>query len=127
MNPHYVYRIYDTRERLIYVGCTSNLFGRLKAHQLNSWWVHMAARVKAKVYADSGAALAVERDAIDTEHPRWNLRGSWKHRARWSEQDYADYLRCYLQQRPQLTDYGVTHVQNVHKHFRARFGREIAS
>lgn len=34
MSAHYVYQVYDEYDQLIYVGCTVNLFGRLKAYEL---------------------------------------------------------------------------------------------
>lgn len=95
MSAHYVYRCYDETNRLLYVGATKNVFARVEAHRAKSWWAPTVARVAAEAHPSKVAALAVEREAIASELPRWNTRGKWASRAQWSEQDYLDYIRAY--------------------------------
>lgn len=92
--PAWVYRIYDTQGRLIYVGETLNLVVRLAAHG-DKWWGTQIAKVKAKVYPNRGEAQAAERAAIKAERPRFNIKhrdASPLARRSWTAEDYDDYL-----------------------------------
>lgn len=91
---HWVYRCYDSADRLIYVGSTCNLVGRLAAHDAGSWWSPQVVKVKAKVYPHGETARAAEREAILNEIPRWNIQGKWRTRARWSDGDWRDYIQA---------------------------------
>lgn len=124
MTAHYVYRIFDHQGRLIYVGCTNNLFGRLRVHG-RTWWADQVSKVVAKVYPDRPTALAIEREAISLERPRWNLMGSFTHSHKWTRDNFHDYVTATLNQ-PIITDYTRTHLHNVHRIYRARFGEDLA-
>lgn len=91
MTARYVYRCYAGDGSLLYVGSTRDLGQRLLAHTTGSVWASLVARVRATVHSDL-AGRAVERDAIRTERPRFNIHGRWSSRATWSLQDYDDYL-----------------------------------
>ena len=75
MTAYYVYRVYDGDRRLIYVGQTRHLMGRLSAHQATSWWAPQAAKVKAQVVTGQSEARLAELEAIRSEKPRWNMQG----------------------------------------------------
>lgn len=96
MTAHYVYRAFDQDNRLVYVGCSKNLFDRLIHHRNNSWWSPQVSRVTARVYPDKLSGRRAEQEAIATEMPRWNVQGRWATRHTWSPSDYADYERAYV-------------------------------
>lgn len=95
-NPHWVYRCYDNQGRLVYVGSTADLFGRLDQHRKTSWWAPTVARVTAKVYPDGPTGRVAEREAIRDEVPRWNLSGKWIGRHRWQPEDWHDWMQTLI-------------------------------
>lgn len=125
MSAHYVYRVFDADSRLIYVGCTKDLFRRLHAHQLSSWWAYQGVSVQAQVYSDKAVALDVERDAIRTLKPRWNLHGRGS-RETWSADEYVDYVTATLNIESNCVTFGrIAKLQNLARHYRFRFGEEL--
>lgn len=74
--PHYVYRVYDTTDVLLYVGCSKNVAVRLEMHRVErAHWFHRLARVDVVAYPDFGLAAEDEGEAIWTESPVFNIRG----------------------------------------------------
>lgn len=126
MSAHYVYRVFDADDRLIYVGCTTDLPTRLETHRRGAWWAAQIKKVTAKVYRDSVTAHQVEREAIRTESPRWNVKGRWASNATWSESDFRDYLTAHANAYHQMTPARKTHARNVRAVFSARFGARPA-
>lgn len=124
MSVHYVYRVWDVDQRLIYVGCTKDLFGRLRTHQYNSWWAYQAASVKAEVHPDKWAGLAAERCAIESGRPRWNLfcRGDRKF---WTADEYHDYVTASLNLSEPMTPSRLKRLQNLVRHYEFRFGEQF--
>jgi predicted GIY-YIG superfamily endonuclease len=111
--PHYVYRCYDSTDRLIYVGCTVNPVSRLREHRKNTWWAGQIARTRLIVFPDRTHALAKEREAIATEQPRWNVKGKWNYRHNWSERDYVDYLTAIREGSAVTGTYSSKHLARV--------------
>lgn len=72
---HFVYRCYDQAGQLIYVGCSVAPRQRLDQHRLSSWWSGQVARVRYTVFPNREYALYKEREAIEQENPRWNIKG----------------------------------------------------
>lgn len=72
--PHYVYQLWG-REACIYVGLTSDLGQRLKAHSAKEWWPEVV-RVAAEVYPDKYSGLDVEKDLIQQLGPLVNKLGA---------------------------------------------------
>jgi predicted GIY-YIG superfamily endonuclease len=77
--PHYVYRIFDAADRLLYVGCTEDVTTRLFFHcQIStpseaSWEIKRdMARHTSQEYPSKAAAHAAEIHAIRTEMPLLN-------------------------------------------------------
>ena len=69
---YYVYRCYTKDGSLLYVGFTSQLLTRLTDHRRTSvWWLQIY-RVAYESFTERIEALAAERHAIKTEHPRYN-------------------------------------------------------
>lgn len=93
---HHVYRCFDQSGRLIYVGSTANLFGRLAQHKVTAWWAPTVARVEAKVYPNGVVARDAEREAIRGEVPRWNKAGKWAGRHLWTREDWLDWITLQL-------------------------------
>lgn len=118
--PHHVYRCFDRDGRLIYVGSTANLFGRLEQHRATSWWAPTVARVSAVSYPDGTSARAAERVAIRDEVPRWNKSGKWAGRHAWSIDDWHDWLVVLLRDR-RIT----AQLQNSLRDYRSLFGQRL--
>jgi len=77
--PHYVYRIFDATDRLLYVGCTEDVQTRLFFHTSistpseASWEIARSmARHTSEQFPSKAAAHAAEIHAIKTEMPLLN-------------------------------------------------------
>lgn len=70
-SSHVVYRLYAKRNRLLYIGCTSNFSKRLPQHECKDWGGSIV-RYTLTEYPDRQSALAAERAAIRSECPRHN-------------------------------------------------------
>lgn len=70
-----LYRAYDDRDRLLYVGISDGGFIRLSQHAASAPWTVYAVRIMLERYALRGDAEAAERTAIGTEDPVWNYQG----------------------------------------------------
>lgn len=67
-----VYHCYGGDGQLIYVGCTGNLKARMAGHKCHSRWFPQVARVDFVPCGSRSAALARERQAIETGRPQVN-------------------------------------------------------
>jgi predicted GIY-YIG superfamily endonuclease len=73
--PAYVvYRFYNAKWRLLYVGMTSNFGARRSAHRSSSRWFKYARFTIQRHYDDRQSAAAAELEAIRTEHPIFNTQ-----------------------------------------------------
>lgn len=77
--PHALYRFFDLNDRLLYVGITSNPAARFKQHRDDKpWWLDVA-NIRIEPFDDRPSVLEAERQAIELEHPIYNVthnRGS---------------------------------------------------
>jgi predicted GIY-YIG superfamily endonuclease len=71
---HHVYRAYDHRGALLYVGVTNDLERRMDAHEKSSGWWMFHERVESEAFDSRAEAEAEETRLIRTLHPRWNRR-----------------------------------------------------
>jgi predicted GIY-YIG superfamily endonuclease/DNA-binding XRE family transcriptional regulator len=76
---HWVYRCYDADGQLLYIGCTSDVSHRFRAHrsaksETSRTLMRRMARYSAEVYPDRASGMAAERRAIAAEHPLLNVR-----------------------------------------------------
>ena len=78
--PHYVYRIYDADDRLIYIGCARSVTTRLALHTAPSsrsrasWGIRRRmARHTVEEHPNRAAARAAESAAIRAEQPELNV------------------------------------------------------
>lgn len=77
--PHVVYRCYDADDRLLYIGCTHDIGGRMQVHA-SSWGNPASAVLNMRMvrsteveYPDKATARAAERQAIFDEAPLLNM------------------------------------------------------
>lgn len=81
---HFVYRVYDEFDLLLYVGCTAHPENRLKQHKADRapWLPHMS-RVRMEGPYTKAAGFAQEKSVIATEEPYFNsLPSHVSHNAR---------------------------------------------
>lgn len=87
----FVYRCFSEDGRLIYVGVTCDVLGRIRAHR-SGWWGWALHRYEVEgPFATPDAAMAEERRAIASENPRFNRHGRWSQRGSWTADDYRDF------------------------------------
>lgn len=76
---HYVYRCYDAADRLLYIGCTSDMGSRMAVHYASGHnpasrvLIYRMVRHDVVEYANEAEAKQAERDAIYAEEPLANL------------------------------------------------------
>lgn len=70
----HLYRHYDSKSTLLYVGVSLNAVVRLSQHKKTSHWFKDLARVEMECFPDRKKALKAERDAIIKEDPVHNIR-----------------------------------------------------
>lgn len=76
-DPAFVlYRVYDRRGRLLYVGQTKDFRTRIRAHSNGSAWFRFAAFTTQRHYEARDDAIDAETEAIRNEHPRHNIAQS---------------------------------------------------
>lgn len=74
-HPCFVYRYFDYRCRLLYVGITIDLAGRLSGHKSKQSIFLLFAKCRtAFVYPSEAAARRAETRAINTEYPIFNIQ-----------------------------------------------------
>lgn len=71
--PHFVYRLYDATETLIYVGLTGSIAHRMRQHQADKPWWSEVARVEVQQCEDRRAAADLERALIVRHTPCHNV------------------------------------------------------
>lgn len=69
---HAVYRMFDAERHLLYVGRTGNAGQRFGDHSMKRWFP-LVATIELEWFATQAEAVLVERRAIRTEHPRYNI------------------------------------------------------
>jgi predicted GIY-YIG superfamily endonuclease len=92
--PHYVYRCYDQAGKLLYVGCTRDVEKRMQTHRYNSPWHGEMSRTTAQMFTDQPSALVAEREAIEREHPQFNVSFTDKStRQQWNDKEIENAFR----------------------------------
>lgn len=93
--PHYVYRIYNWSNVLLYVGVTSDVKRRLYQQQRDKeWWPEVGSHTSVE-YPGRPAALAAEKAAIQAEDPKYNLDMSLTRKRRNPAGQPHVLYRCY--------------------------------
>jgi hypothetical protein len=85
---HYLYRHFDEKGLLLYIGISFNPVSRLERHRKLSAWFHNIARIEVQRFETLEESEKAERSAIKAEFPLFNIRHA-KPRAR----SYAKKLR----------------------------------
>lgn len=120
-----VYRIFDSANRLIYVGKAKNLrrrlsqyrhAKRLKKHSKMRSIIKEAARIEHEVCASELAAFLLETRLIQLHRPRWNVAGAFHflYPMIGMKADLGTVYFCYTTQPSRFTDY------TLHGAFRSR-------
>lgn len=127
--PYHLYRCFGPDDALFYVGSTSNLFGRLKAHQ-RSWWSSQVVRVTARVAGDQVTARRLERTAIINEVPRYNIQHRWAGvpRDHWVMDDYFHYsVAVLMETNDPVLAFGRVSAASAEAAFRFGYGLDMAT
>lgn len=69
-----LYRYYDDTDRLLYIGISDELTGRVSGHSKGSPWMDFAVRSTITRYPSRAKAAAAEVEAIKSEQPLFNLK-----------------------------------------------------
>jgi hypothetical protein len=69
-----LYRFYDAKDNLLYVGISNHFYARASEHTKNSGWMKNAVRATFEHYADRQSVLSAERSAIINEAPLFNKK-----------------------------------------------------
>lgn len=73
--PTTLYRFFDERHRLLYVGISANAYARIAMHsKVQPWWQRVR-QATMEHFPDRPAARHAELVAIQTEHPIFNTEG----------------------------------------------------
>jgi excinuclease UvrABC nuclease subunit len=71
--PGKLYRHFGTDGALLYVGVSLSAINRLREHRQQSAWFDDIVRVDIETFPSLKEAFAAERQAIQTEQPRYNI------------------------------------------------------
>lgn len=70
----YLYRLFDSHNRLLYVGCSSNLPARFASHGRDkAWWPQVTHHTSSGPYNLKDGRF-LEMRAIRREHPAYNVQ-----------------------------------------------------
>jgi hypothetical protein len=86
-----LYRYFDAREVLLYIGKSGDMAVRDSTHIRRSQWMQFAVRSAIERYGNAEEVGDAERMAIETEHPVFNLQYNDTPEAR-------ERLRAYLEE-----------------------------
>lgn len=76
MSAHVLYRMYDIKNRLLYIGLTSDPPARFKNHKFNRWWWDEVANIGIEQFQSQKALRAAEARAIRDEGPLYNVHNN---------------------------------------------------
>ena len=67
-----LYRFYDEKDNLLYIGISNSFYSRANQHNKNSEWFHKASYATLEHYDTREEVEEAEKEAIRTEHPIHN-------------------------------------------------------
>lgn len=73
MARHVLYRMFDTEDRLLYVGITMSPQLRLRDHRIQKTWFSEVARITLEHFGSREELEGAERSAVRMESPRYNV------------------------------------------------------
>jgi predicted GIY-YIG superfamily endonuclease len=94
--PHALYRFFDAKDALLYVGITNSLTRRWGQHENEKTWFTDVARATVEHHPTRDAVFAAEKVAIQREKPRFNVVHN---RSRVRVASIKDEGRWYFQSR----------------------------
>lgn len=104
-----LYRFYDARGDLLYVGTTNNTSRRWVQHEKCQPWWHLVCLTPVEWFEERAVAEAAEVSAIETEKPRYNVKHVPILRADTGQYDDAeDRRRVVRQLRKDVSDRYIT-------------------
>lgn len=128
MTAHYVYRLFDRRGRLIYVGCSKDPQKRMRQHSADHrWWYDRVYSMTTETFPGRAAALVAERLAIETEHPSCNIAYRWEVRETWGRQQFVDYVHALRDSRfCDSTGSARSREREARWLYKAKFGESLS-
>lgn len=72
-NPHFVYRVFDAADTLLYIGCTRTPHSRFKQHKSKAAWYPKAHHAEWTAFPNFATARAAESAAICADRPLFNI------------------------------------------------------
>lgn len=90
--PHWVYRLVDIHNEIVYVGFTGLPEKRLTQHKAATWGPHLRLIVWQKC-SSKKAAMALERETIRRFRPRYNVAHNLRHHRRYVDHEETARLR----------------------------------
>lgn len=81
LDGYFVYQLFTRYAETLYVGMTSDLVSRMKAHRRTKPWWSDVRLISFARYGTRREAEEVEADLIADEFTRWNVAGrpDWEH------------------------------------------------
>lgn len=73
-HPHWVYRVFDADDALLYIGCSLNPAQRLDGHAVSKVWWEFVRSITVESYPTKAEARVAEAAAIAAEKPRYNIK-----------------------------------------------------
>jgi predicted GIY-YIG superfamily endonuclease len=77
-NKTAVYRCYNSKEELIYVGVTRDPISRMAKHKITSIWTYETMLIGVDWFDTRSEAFAAEAKTIKKESPRYNIKHNQK-------------------------------------------------
>jgi predicted GIY-YIG superfamily endonuclease len=72
LEPHCIYRVFNTAGDLLYIGCSRTPCARLSVHGSSQSWAAEMARIEIVWFENEPEAKRAEAEAVRTESPRHN-------------------------------------------------------
>lgn len=69
---YYVYRFFDKNDKLLWVGCSSDVKRRIEEHKRIRPWMHETVRVTTEPYETYEDGRSAEARAVEAEKPKYN-------------------------------------------------------
>jgi predicted GIY-YIG superfamily endonuclease len=98
--PHVLYRAFDAKGQLLYVGITMNPGSRFAQHsEKKPWWVDVA-DIRVEQFASRDEVLTAEREAIKSELPLHNVAHSLTNKPNPTQRAKSYRLQIRKRRRP---------------------------
>ena len=107
---HFVYRMFDSAGRLLYIGCTKDIVRRVRSHRSdNRHFFHRIYRISQQGPYPRGRALEIERRLIEELRPDFNSTADRRRRMaekkRWTNARVRELSGGRLPQEMELNEY----------------------